>query len=330
MNEILRDVLSAPVQSPAILLFSIAYVIVESILIYDARLIQIRTRGFRSGVAVAAEGRSLPQWVGYIHLAGWAMLVIIVVLNWRYAIALYAFLFILKMLPVLERIGAAIMRPFLQTDEDAAPQMTDVRTREEIVAELEEAEAALAKMEAEQALEEILEEIEVEQTLEELAAAVEELEAALEQDEAERALEKSEAALSQNEADLGEARERWEEAVHQMGPTESMGDFCPTFPTWCLRKENQGLDAVDGLEAYVEAFSLYNRKYADEPPEVTMARSILDVIEKGKLKYEGEDALKFMMYKDGLSGRVRFEDLRRSTGVERIEADREPPEDMPQ
>lgn len=298
MNEILRDVLSAPAQSPAILLFSIAYAIVESILIYDARLIQIRTRGFRSGVAVAAQGRSLPQWVGYIHLAGWAMLVIIMLLNWRYAIALYAFLFILKMLPVLERIGAAIMRPFLQTDEDAAPQMTDVRTREEIVADLEESEAALVKMEAEQALEEIWEEIEAERTLEEIEAA----------------LEQSQAALEQNEADLAEARERWEETIHQMGPTESTGDFCPTFPTWCLRKENQGLSLGDGLETYVEAFSLYNRKYADESPRVTIARSILDVLEKSKLEFEEEDAVQFKIYRDSLWMRVHAEDLRRSYG----------------
>lgn len=114
MSELINDILTAPVDSPLILALSVAYTIVESIRIYDARLIQVRTRGFRSGVAVKAKGRLLPNWVGYIHFVGWVLFIVILILNWMYAIAFYAFLFFLRVLPILERIGALIMHPFLR------------------------------------------------------------------------------------------------------------------------------------------------------------------------------------------------------------------------
>jgi hypothetical protein len=99
-----------------LLVLSVLYAVVESIRIYDARLIQAKTRDFDSGVAQDAKGMVLPAWVGYVHFAGWVLLAIIVILDWTFAIGLYAVLFVLRVAPVLERIGEMIMRPFLREE----------------------------------------------------------------------------------------------------------------------------------------------------------------------------------------------------------------------
>jgi hypothetical protein len=123
MSELINDIVTAPVESPLILALSVAYTIVESIRIYDARLIQVKTRRFYSGVGVKAKGRLLPNWVGYIHFVGWLLFIVILILNWMYAVAFYAFLFLLRVLPVLERIGALIMHPLLREE----PRKKDFR-----------------------------------------------------------------------------------------------------------------------------------------------------------------------------------------------------------
>ena len=114
MNEIAKDILIAPFNSPVILVLSVLYAIYESIRVYDARLLQAKTRGFQSAVAAEANGRMLPRWLGYIHFAGILMIIVLLIMNWKYAIALYSLLFLLRVLPVLERIGAAIMSRFLE------------------------------------------------------------------------------------------------------------------------------------------------------------------------------------------------------------------------
>jgi hypothetical protein len=113
MSDLINNIFVAPLKSPVILFLSLAYTVIEAIRIYDVRLIQAKTRGFYSGVAIEAEGRLLPRWVGYIHFAGWLVFIALLILNWRFAITLYAILFILRVLPVLERIGGIMMRPFL-------------------------------------------------------------------------------------------------------------------------------------------------------------------------------------------------------------------------
>lgn len=120
MNELIHDIVTAPLNSPLLLALSVIYMIVASIRIYDARLIQAKERGFYSGVATEAEGRSLPQWVNTFHWAGWIIFIVLLMLNWKYALALYALLFVLRVLPVLERIGSIIMRPFLRTTKEKA------------------------------------------------------------------------------------------------------------------------------------------------------------------------------------------------------------------
>jgi hypothetical protein len=114
MSEIFSDIVRAPLDSPLILTLSVFYILVQAIRIYDVRLIQAKQSGLYSRVAEKAEGRSLPQWINIFHWAGWVIFIVILLLNWKYSIALYALLFILKTLPILENLGSLIMRPFLK------------------------------------------------------------------------------------------------------------------------------------------------------------------------------------------------------------------------
>ena len=124
MSELLSHILNAPLDSPAILVLSVAYLIVASIRIYDARLVQgagkaggfYKGRWFYSRVAERAEGQQLPVWVSAFHWLGWAIFIVLLVLDWRYALALYAVLFLLRVLPVLETIGSFLMAPFLRKE----------------------------------------------------------------------------------------------------------------------------------------------------------------------------------------------------------------------
>jgi len=114
MGEFLNSVLIEPLQRPEILWLTIAYLLAESITTYDTRLIQHHAKGFHTGVSMDAGGRTLPTWVGFFVFLGWGLLILIVVLNWKYAIVLFIIKFILKVLPILETIGAVLMSPFLK------------------------------------------------------------------------------------------------------------------------------------------------------------------------------------------------------------------------
>ena len=116
MGDLITEIINVPLDSSLILVLSVAYVIVASVRTYDVRLIQANKIGASRGVARRAEGRVLPTWINGIHWVGWALLVVLVVLNWKYAIALYAVLFILRVVPVLEMVGEIITRPFLKAE----------------------------------------------------------------------------------------------------------------------------------------------------------------------------------------------------------------------
>ncbi|MFC1475666.1 hypothetical protein ACFLQW_01535 [Candidatus Zixiibacteriota bacterium] len=240
MNELINDILAAPMNSMLLMAISLVYIIIESIRTYDARLIQAKTRGFHSGVASEAGERVLPFWVGYIHFVGYALFIVIIFLNWKYAIALYVFLFLLRVLPVLENIGAAIMYPFLRAEP--------------------------------------------------------------------RDLEEE---LTQKRDELSQAQQNIEEALHAIGPENKMEEFIPTFTTWWLRSENQEFNLHDALIKYIVQFNLYEKKYVDEPHDVTMDRSILKVLESSDLSFEETDSDKLFRYKVGMKMVVENYERRR-------------------
>lgn len=60
----------------------------------------------------------LPSWVGIFAWLQWAIFIVLFVLNWKYALIIFAFKFILKVLPVLETIGNILMSPFRPKESD--------------------------------------------------------------------------------------------------------------------------------------------------------------------------------------------------------------------
>ena len=114
MSQFFLDILNAPLDSPTILVLSVAYFLVASIRIYDVRLVQAKERGDYYKVAERAGDRTLPEWVNAFHWLGWILFITLLILNWSYALALYAVLFVLRVLPVSERIGEILMSPFLR------------------------------------------------------------------------------------------------------------------------------------------------------------------------------------------------------------------------
>jgi hypothetical protein len=84
-----------------------AYLLVSSITTFGIRITQAK----RNGTWPNNEP-DLPTWTSVFYWVEWIIFIIIAYMNWRYAIALYLFKFILKVLPVLEIIGNILMKPF--------------------------------------------------------------------------------------------------------------------------------------------------------------------------------------------------------------------------
>jgi len=118
MIETIQNILFAPLaDSPLLLIVAILYFFVESIRIYDARLIQGHTHDFQSKVLLRAKGRQLPKWVGYVHFLGWVLFIIMLITNWKFAIVYFICLFVLRVFPILENIGEFLMRNFMHNND---------------------------------------------------------------------------------------------------------------------------------------------------------------------------------------------------------------------
>ncbi|MCA1789713.1 MAG: hypothetical protein LC667_07605, partial [Thioalkalivibrio sp.] len=121
MIETLQGLVLFEWTSAPVLIVSAVYAVLESASIYDVRLIQAQSGRMSSGVALRAGSRSLPEWVGFLAIAGWVSLLVLAVLNWMFAGVFYGLVFVLKVFPFLERMGEALMRPFLQSHERGVP-----------------------------------------------------------------------------------------------------------------------------------------------------------------------------------------------------------------
>lgn len=98
---------NTPIGSPLLITLTVLYAITSSITVFDKRLIQAK----RSG-ALPPDEPMLPSWVGIIAWLHWGLLLVLLILNWKYALAVYVAKFILSVLPVLEIVGNMLMRPF--------------------------------------------------------------------------------------------------------------------------------------------------------------------------------------------------------------------------
>jgi hypothetical protein len=108
-----KEVLRQFSESPVLICLSIALFFSYRITTFDKRIIQAK----RSGV-LPADHANLPRWVIVFHLLDWLILVSLLILNWKVALAVWAFLFVLKVLPVLETIGNVLMSPFKNSGTD--------------------------------------------------------------------------------------------------------------------------------------------------------------------------------------------------------------------
>ena len=99
--------------SPASIVLAIGLFISYSITTFDKRVIQAK----RSGL-LPPDHPNLPSWVIVFHALDWLILIAFLVLNWRVALLVWAVLFVLKVLPVLETIGNILMVPFKKSRAD--------------------------------------------------------------------------------------------------------------------------------------------------------------------------------------------------------------------
>ena len=93
-----------PIDSPIIILITIIYFFTSSITTFDIRIIQAQKEG--------SDEQSLPRWVAYLYWLNWIFGVLLLLLNWKYALFVFVIRFILKVLPVLEIVGNFLMSPF--------------------------------------------------------------------------------------------------------------------------------------------------------------------------------------------------------------------------
>lgn len=85
----------------------IVFFITSSIAALDASLIRAKRVGI-----VPADEPLLPTWVGVIYWVGIGLAVAMLILDWKYAIGIFAIMFILYSLSILELVGNILMRPF--------------------------------------------------------------------------------------------------------------------------------------------------------------------------------------------------------------------------
>jgi len=109
----MKVLISQFIGSPILIGLSVALFISYSITTLDKRIIQ----GKRSG-ALPPDHANLPRWVSVFHFLDWAILIAMLVLNWKVALLVWACFFILKILPVLETVGNVLMAPFKKQGAD--------------------------------------------------------------------------------------------------------------------------------------------------------------------------------------------------------------------
>lgn len=88
-------------------ILTITFVITSSITTFDKRLIQAKRDG-----TLPPDEPLLPSWVGLIGWIHWGLALALLIINWKYAIIIFIIMFILAVIPVLERIGSILMSPF--------------------------------------------------------------------------------------------------------------------------------------------------------------------------------------------------------------------------
>jgi hypothetical protein len=113
MNKI--QLFTTPMNSEVLIGLTIFYVVCEAISIFDTRIIQAKKAGF-----LRPDVSPVPEWTGWFAILGWLTLIGLVLLNWKFTIMVYIITFFLKVVPVLENIGALILLPVVGKETAAS------------------------------------------------------------------------------------------------------------------------------------------------------------------------------------------------------------------
>jgi len=89
-----------PISSPVVVLLTVIYFITSSISVFDTRVHQALRNG-----TYPPEDPIPPDWVGAMTILHWILGIGLLLLNWKYALVVYAIKFALSVLPVLETVG---------------------------------------------------------------------------------------------------------------------------------------------------------------------------------------------------------------------------------
>lgn len=101
------DILNIFINPPISITLVIIFIITSSVTTFDKRMIQAKKAG-----TIPTDESLPPSWVAGVYWIHYGLMVIILVLNWKYAIGLFIIGFIFEVLPVWETLGNIIMRPF--------------------------------------------------------------------------------------------------------------------------------------------------------------------------------------------------------------------------
>lgn len=102
------ELFNTPIQSPIFIALTIAYFFCASITTFDTRIIQAIKGGFLDPNSV-----KIPKWIGIFVILQWLIFIGLVTLNYKYAIIIFVIKFILKVLPILENVGAILLIPIV-------------------------------------------------------------------------------------------------------------------------------------------------------------------------------------------------------------------------
>jgi hypothetical protein len=104
-----------PVSSTSLIALTVIYFICACVTTFDTRIIQAKKNGY-----LKENEAHVPVWTGIFGILMWLCWVAIFLLNWWYAFLLFAIKFVLKVLPILENIGALLLLPVVGKETAAA------------------------------------------------------------------------------------------------------------------------------------------------------------------------------------------------------------------
>ena len=87
----------------------LAYLALSAVAKADSNIL----RGIRTGDLPATIPRP-PLWIGLLIYLQWGLLIALVVFDWKFAILVFLFKFILSFFGVLEILGSILLIPFLR------------------------------------------------------------------------------------------------------------------------------------------------------------------------------------------------------------------------